>query len=136
MKYETVNLINSRVNLFSIREELRSYIEYIQNKFINEVDNNIWRSPSREKLVESFKILLDELNQYYTCNENAIKNLDDIEEIKKLLEMNKQLQEENMRLEMSANPTDKMKIVSNNEKINDNNNTINLLEMKIRKDWE
>lgn len=136
MKYETVNVINSRVNLFNVREELSSFIEYIQNKFISEVDNNIWKSSSREKLVESFKMLLSELNQYYTCNENAIKNLDDIEEIKKLLELNKQMQEENMRLEMSTNPADKMKIVSNNEKINENNNTINLLEMKIRKDWE
>ncbi len=136
MKYETVNVINSRVNLFEIREELRNFIEYIQNKFISEIDNNIWKSPSREKLVESFKILLDELNKYYICNENAINNLSDIERIKKLLEMNKQLEEENMRLEMSTNPADKLKLSSNKEKINENNNNVNLIEMKIRKDWE
>lgn len=136
MKYENVDIINSRVNLFTVKDECNSFIEYVQNKFLNEIDNNIWKSSSKDKLISGLNVLLEELNDLYSSNENAITALSDIEEIKKLESINKQLKEENKRYEISGNPTDQLKIVANNEKINQNEEKILMLELKIRKDWE
>ena len=135
MKYTMVDIIDSKKNILTLKNETEILSSYLQKKFMSEISNFIWQSKAKDNLNLSFDFLNSQLDDLKKTIDNSLLALDNIEKIKELQTLNKNLEDENKMLENSLNPSDKIKIVSNNQTIEENMNLINEIENKLRQEW-
>ncbi len=135
MEYNKIDILTSKTNITNYKKEVNESKNYMNNVFLQEINNNNWKCKSKNTFIQKIGDLTQELTDFEMTMNEAISTIDTIAKIQEFLNQNATLLNENKLLEISNNPIDKAKLINNNEMINSNKQIIEQLENQIITKW-
>lgn len=130
-KYKNINVLQSVNNIQTQQEKIKNLILLLEKQYEFDLDYSKWKCGTRDIFMQKIvylKNLLLKLDKKMDC---ATKTLNIIEKIQNISKQIQSLEQENEMLRNSINPTDKLKILQNNNIIEGNREYIEQLEKNI-----
>ena len=131
-----VDILKSQYEINKIYDNVSIVKNSVETNVLYELDYSRWNCSAKNKLKSYLNSLNLEMSEFQKKLKDAENSLLEIKKIDNFNDQIKMLEKENENLQLSLNPTDKLKIMENNQKIEEFRIEIKKIENQCRLRWE
>ena len=131
-----VDILKSQYDINKVYDNVSIVKNSIETNVLYELDYSRWNCSAKNRLKNHLVKLNLEMTEFQKKLKEAEDSLLEIKKIDNLNDQIEMLEKENENLQLSLNPTDKLKITENNNKIEEMKIEIKKIENQCKLRWE
>lgn len=135
MKFDKLDVISNKMTVNSCASKVIEISNFINNSVIYELDNNKWNCASKANVINNIELVKNDMLIFSALLQDVSSSLDEMNVIQQKENEIKRLLEENKILKLNNSAENITKIQENEIMINDCQQTIKNIQMKLLEQW-